>query len=191
MNPSATSANPEYAFNTVITTAIKKSVSSFIQFKDFKDRPLTHVSTTDGGGRRETLQETEHRVCSETPGRDCRCARRHGYERAHRRHVSAKERAVYEMAAGKSQRAGGHASSKLQEGDDGSGERHSTCRNSSARSKETKQTADRSARQDTPSRDGASKDGQHLQARFQCSSARLQDPQQSAAPPPSVGAPSR
>lgn len=113
MNPSATSANPEYAFNTVITTAIKKSVSSFIQFKDFKDRPLTHVSTTDGGGRRETLQETEHRVCGETPGCDCRCARRHGYERAHRRHVSAKERAVYKMSAGKSQWAGGHASSKL------------------------------------------------------------------------------
>lgn len=60
MNPSATSANPEYAFRTVITTAIQMSVPS----QHLRPRALTHVSATNRSRRCESLDEAQHGVCT-------------------------------------------------------------------------------------------------------------------------------
>lgn len=79
--PSATIAHPEYAFSTVITTATPNQNMSIISFVLIT--VLTHISATNGGSGRVTLDETQNSVCSKETCCDGRCRWSHRQEPSH------------------------------------------------------------------------------------------------------------
>lgn len=126
--PSATSANPEYAFNTVITTAIMEQ-GWWVNRGGRKSTLLTHISSTDSGGSRESLNKTQDRVyaqVSSSHSRDRWCER---YESSHGENIRTEQRGVHEVSTWKRQRPRCHLTCELQEGDNGTRESDTTYQN--------------------------------------------------------------
>ena len=119
-SPSATSAKPEYAFSTVITTAGNTHQPHFPPF--LSPPQLTHIRAPNRRRRRKPLNKAQKRARAQKRRSRHRRRRRARNERRHRRRVQAQDPRVDEVLAREGERPRGHLRGELEEGDDGAGE---------------------------------------------------------------------